>query len=218
MRQAAKRSWRIGQHRRCIIRYYTYQQSYEMVQFKRMLTKRSHSLLLEGRLDKTDVATFVEHDSNSASTFAIANCLGNVDDLSQKWQTLADKEIPTGVTMLAEDNFQNELGQAMQRLAAETKRLAGVADDVEFPSYTESTTFASLSKAAPKVEKHDAVVLPLFETVYTKTEPNPENHVAGELPLTVGDLRKRMGMVVKTKRAKSNINDNQIALFAFDAV
>lgn len=37
MRQAARRAWRIGQHRKCKVLYYVYEQSYEVVQLRRML-------------------------------------------------------------------------------------------------------------------------------------------------------------------------------------
>ncbi|KPV39407.1 helicase-related protein, partial [Alicyclobacillus ferrooxydans] len=82
MRQASRRAWRIGQHRACKVFYYVYNGSYEMVQFRRMLQKRSHAMLLEGRLDKSEVSQFAVQDDKSASTFAIASCLGDVEDLS----------------------------------------------------------------------------------------------------------------------------------------
>lgn len=222
MRQAARRSWRIAQHRRCKVLYYTYNRSYEMVQFKRMLAKRSHSMLLEGRLDKSEVASFVERDDKSASTFAIANCLGNVEDLTQRWKTLADKDIPAGVAMLEEEQFKQEIVLAMKRLSSETRRLAGVPEpeEVTIPMAQEPVIMA-VPKAAPRVhgKAEGGVVLPLFATMDSSkpetVNPAPSTDYS---PLTVGDLRNRMGMVDKAKRAKSKINDNQIALFAFDAV
>ncbi|MDP9729329.1 helicase-related protein [Alicyclobacillus tolerans] len=126
MRQAARRAWRIGQYRKCKVLYYVYSQSYEMVQFQRMLAKRTHALLLEGRMDRSEVAAFAEKDEKSASAYSIAACLKDVQDLSAKWRSIADRDIPEGVWMLEETKFQQEVHEAMQRLAIETKRLAKV--------------------------------------------------------------------------------------------
>jgi len=211
MRQAARRAWRIGQHRSCKVLYYVYNKTYEMVQFKRMLTKRSHALLLEGRLDRSEVSTYVEQDSKSASTFAIANCLGNIEDLSQKWKALADKDIPSGVAMLAEERFKTEVGQAMLRLALETRRLAGVPE----PTVQRKPVLSVVT-----VQPHDVAVpaeLPLFafdDEPYTIQPDVIATPVV--TPLTMADYRLQMGTVVKAKRVSKldKVDDDQMLLFA----
>ncbi|WP_029423399.1 helicase C-terminal domain-containing protein [Alicyclobacillus macrosporangiidus] len=221
MRQAARRAWRIGQHRTCKVFYYVYKGSYEMVQFKRMLQKRSHAMLLEGRLDKSEVAQFIEQDDKSASTYAIANCLGNVEDLAQKWKTLADKDIPSGVILLAEERFKREIQQAMRRLASETRRLAGVPEPEETIQPVAATEVARPAQPAPAGA--DIIELPLF-AVAQDTQDVREAHgtpvakataAQDATPLlTYGEWRKQMGMVEKAKRAKKAVADNQIMLFA----
>ena len=212
MRQASRRAWRIGQHRKCRVVYYVTNGTYEMTQFKRMLAKRAHSLLLEGRADKSDVAQFIERDDKSASTFAIANCLDDIEDLTKRWQTLADRDIPAGVTMLAEERFKEEIGRAMQRLASETRRLAGMPEPIETvePSsetMTDSVETAQLSlfdSLAPAVEEAG-------ESPATETESMEDvEH------MTVGNWRRQqMGLVTKAKRVKKEKEpDNQLMLFA----
>ncbi len=212
MRQAARRAWRIGQYRACKVLYYVYKDTYEVVQFQRMLTKRSHALLLEGRLDKSEVAQFAPKDANSASTFAIASCLGDVEDLAAKWKSLADKDIPSGVLMLEEGRFRLEIQDAMKRLASETRRIAGVlepatiSNDIEVP-------------LANVPEPGEVIDLPLFamaEDVDVSTSPTEPEPVVPTTPLTVGDLRKQMGMVEKAKRTKKKdqVGDDQVLLFA----
>ncbi|GMA59323.1 hypothetical protein GCM10025858_38260 [Alicyclobacillus sacchari] len=225
MRQAARRAWRIGQHRTCKVFYYVYNGSYEMIQFKRMLQKRSHAMLLEGRLDKSEVAQFIEQDDKSASTYAIANCLGNVEDLAQKWKSLADKDIPSGVILLAEERFKREIHQAMQRLASETRRLAGVPEPIETMTLASEQTVETSRSAEQSLTPAPVVaemfVLPLFASVQdddAHVEPvlAPATPTAqAETPLTYGDWRKQMGMVQKAKRLnKQKITDEQIMLFA----
>ncbi|WP_067928273.1 DEAD/DEAH box helicase family protein [Alicyclobacillus shizuokensis] len=223
MRQASRRAWRIGQHRTCKVFYYVYNRSYEMVQFKRMLQKRSHAMLLEGRLDKSEVAQFVQQDEKSASTYAIANCLGDVEDLAEKWKSLADKDIPSGVVMLAEERFKREIHEAMQRLASETRRLAGVPEPTEVEESHPTQVVETSQSVAPSAMPAEVTVLPLFavtdnveDSKAERPEPAPETSATQpETPLTYGDWRKQMGMVPKAKRVKKQkVADNQIMLFA----
>ena len=201
MRQAARRAWRIGQHRMCKILYYVYEQSYEVVQLRRMLHKRAHALLLEGRLDRSEVATFAPQDELSASAMNIAACLGDLDDLSAKWQTLADKDVPQGVTMLSEEAYRQEIKKAMARLADETRRMAGIPANmpmIECP----------LVLAAPE-EDRQSDLGGLF-AAEVPTDPSVDATV---LVKTVGELRASMGLAKKARRVK-DAGDNQLA-FAF---
>ena len=183
-----------------------------MTQFKRMLAKRAHSLLLEGRADKSDVAQFIERDDKSASTFAIANCLDDIEDLTKRWQTLADRDIPAGVTMLAEERFKEEIGRAMQRLASETRRLAGVPEPIETVE----------RPSEPIVASRGMVELSLFASLDSNEDAQVDTPAAEAKPaedvelITVGNWRRQqMGLVTKAKRAKKPKEpDNQLMLFA----
>ncbi|KPV45686.1 helicase-related protein [Alicyclobacillus ferrooxydans] len=218
MRQASRRAWRIGQHRACKVFYYVYNGSYEMVQFRRMLQKRSHAMLLEGRLDKSEVSQFAVQDAKSASTFAIANCLGNVEDLSQKWRALADKDIPAGVTMLVEERFKEEIGRAINRLASETRRLANVPEPVKLASAIHSDSREDrLGGSHNDQMDRKLAILPLF-AVPDQNEPIQPEPTHNEPPITIGDLRRKMGLIEKVKPGRRKVSDDQIALFALDAI
>lgn len=213
MRQAARRAWRISQHRACKVLYYLYSGTYELVQFKRMLAKRSHAMLLEGRLEKSALANFVEQDDKSASTFAIASCLGNVEDLANKWKALADKDIPAGVVMLTEERFKEEIGLAMRRLASETRRLAGVPEPVEKTPSNDADVLLFDTEAS-----QSEADLPLFAAVSEMTpspsaQPSDSDNVT---LITMGEWRKQTGFLAKAKRAKGRdkVSDDQVLLFA----
>ena len=218
MRQASRRSWRIGQHRTAKIRYYVYENTYELVQFKRMMAKRSHAMLLEGRIQGGDLAKYVEQDSQSASTFSIAACLGDVQDLSQKWKELADSDIPAGVMMLEESKFKDEIGLAMQRLASETRRLAGVPKPINIDAVERVTSpigelvsgeASQLSLFDAPVESTSTVSASMVDTSKDKSQLS----TVESTPLTVGEMRAKMGLVVKAKK-RDKISDDQVMLFA----
>ncbi|WAH44944.1 hypothetical protein NZD89_28280 (plasmid) [Alicyclobacillus fastidiosus] len=198
LRQASRRAWRIKQSQKCTARFYVTNGSYEMVQFRRMMKRRLSAMLLEGRADKSDLAMFGEKDEFSSSTFSIASCLGDVNDLESKWRTIADKDIPQGVVMLKEDEFKAEIAKAMKRLAAETRRAAGLPEVEPIPLVSQSNAENQL----------DLFSLPEFEESQETSKP----HVAQDEPMTVGALRKQMGFVVKAK--KKTVSDDQILLFA----
>jgi superfamily II DNA or RNA helicase/predicted RNA-binding Zn-ribbon protein involved in translation (DUF1610 family) len=216
MRQASRRAWRIGQHRACKVLYYVYEQSYEVVQFKRMLAKRSHAMLLEGRLDRSEVATFTAHDSKSASTFNIAACLGDMDDLSAKWRKLADKDIPAGVMMLKEDEFKREIKRAMLRLSNETRALAGLPP---LPAVqlvqTEPIVAANVDDAFD-----DVFLRPDLDDLLSNLDTVEQQEVTIALVKTVesepimvktaAEIRAEMGLVAKAKRVKKAVNDDQL--------
>ncbi|WP_206922910.1 helicase-related protein [Alicyclobacillus suci] len=195
LRQASRRAWRIKQSQKCTARFYITNGSYEMVQFRRMMKRRLSAMLLEGRADKSDLAMFGEKDELSSSTFSIASCLGDVNDLESKWRTIADKDIPQGVVMLKEDEFKVEISKAMKRLAEETRRAAGL-QEVDIIPLTNTET------------QLDLFNLPDFE----ESQDTPKPLVVQEEPMTVGALRKQMGFVVKAK--KKMVSDDQILLFA----
>ncbi len=220
MRQASRRAWRIGQHRACKVLYYVYKQSYEVVQFKRMLSKRSHAMLLEGRLDRSEVASFTEQDSKSASTYNIAACLGNMEDLSAKWKKLADKDIPAGVMTLREDEFKIQIKLAMIRLANETRVLAGLPTLPENPVVVDTPV-----QPIPFVETlwEPQNEGDLFSFVEQQEEPVPTIHGVPSTPIptssepsvaiaikTATELRAQMGLVTKAKRVKKAACDDQL--------
>ncbi|WP_152498754.1 hypothetical protein [Alicyclobacillus acidoterrestris] len=156
-------------------------------------------MLLEGRADKSDLAMFGEKDELSSSTFSIASCLGDVNDLESKWRTIADKDIPQGVVMLKEDEFKVEISKAMKRLAEETRRAAGLQEVDIIPLMSQPNTEPQL----------DLFNLPDFE----ESQETPKPLIAQQdEPMTVGELRKQMGFVVKAK--KKMVSDDQILLFA----
>ena len=167
-------------------------------------------MLLEGRIDSGEIGKYAEKDANSASTFSIAACLGDVDDLTQKWKSLADKDIPSGVLMLEESRFKVEIVEAMKRLAVETRRLAGVLEPI-----TIEPVASNVIPLADHVS-NPASQVNLFDLADEEQTDSVNALAPVQEPvksITVGEMRAQMGMVIKAKK-REKIGNDQILLFA----
>jgi len=58
VRQSSRRGFRIGQHRECRIRYFITNGTSQVTQFKRCMAKRGHAMMVEGRIDKSELAEY----------------------------------------------------------------------------------------------------------------------------------------------------------------
>ncbi|MGY3716103.1 helicase-related protein [Sutcliffiella cohnii] len=123
VRQAAKRSHRIGQHRLCKVLVPILNGTQEVAQFKKVMSARGHALMTEGRLDRGELAKY-SYDEQSSLATDLAQCFAEAD-LANAWEELASKEVE-GIELVAESDFQQVLEQRMKLLAAETLRLCGI--------------------------------------------------------------------------------------------
>lgn len=123
VRQSSRRSWRIGQTRECRVYYLVYDGSQQMAQFLRLMNRRGHALLTEGRLDRSELAEF-SRDAHSALAADLANCLAG-EDTAGKWVKLASKDMDANLTLVSEARFQEVLHETQQALVKETLRLCG---------------------------------------------------------------------------------------------
>ncbi|EFV74940.1 MULTISPECIES: helicase-related protein [Cytobacillus] len=123
VRQSAKRSHRIGQHRLCKVLVPILNGTQEVSQFKKVMSARGHALMTEGRLDRGELAKY-SYDEQSSLATDLAQCFAAAD-LANAWEELAAKEYE-GIEMVAEEEFQQVLEHRMEELAALTKQLCGV--------------------------------------------------------------------------------------------
>jgi hypothetical protein len=230
VRQAAKRHWRIGQSRTCKTIFYVYNGTYQVEQFLRMMAKRSHALLLEGRLDKSQLSRYGGNDQHSSLTKSVAECLVNVEDLSAKWAELAALEIPEGLEMLEEEEFKAVLQDVKMKLWNQTRALCGVeiVEDVSKQTDEDISALADLF-----IQQHETKVaeaytgvsagdqLDLFSFSFEKEEqPAPKND-RPSMPLFTGTSEESgyrivdmtsavQRIVVKRKKKKQPIIEGQL--------
>ena len=122
--------------------------------------------------------------------------------------------------MLAEETFKVEIGRAMQRLASETRRLAGVPEPLERPREAMETVELPMEHITAAGETAQLSLFDALEPAVEEPSASPTPEVepmeADEL-MTVGNWRRQqMGLVTKAKRAKKKNTDadNQLMLFA----
>ncbi len=126
VRQAAGRSWRIGQFRECRVYYMIMDGTQQVSQFERVMLRRGHAMLVEGKVDKSELAKY-SRDEHSSLAADIADCIAD-SNLSQSWQELAVKD-NLGVEMIAEQNYEDVVRNKMLQLANETRLLCGIIED-----------------------------------------------------------------------------------------
>lgn len=146
VRQAAARAWRIGQNRECRIYYLIANGTQQMAQFEVCAVKRAHALLAEGKVDRSEIASYGKVNSFVKD---LAECFAP-GDLASKWKTLAAKEL--GVATVSEEDFPKAVAEAQKRLANETLRLCGVLpkDEEEEIEVTDRPTWDELASLLPK--------------------------------------------------------------------
>jgi hypothetical protein len=108
----------------------------------------------------------------------------------------------------------------MNRLASETRRLANIPepDDEKLVSAEEPFGDESVHSISRTVQTDGKLaILPLF-AARSNSKPIHSDVSVTEPPLTIGDLRRKMGLVEKAKPGRRKVSDDQITLFALDAI
>ncbi len=125
LRQAGGRNWRIGQNRNSRIYFLVNQNTQQMAQFERLMTRRIEALLVEGRINRSDELAKFAKNNNSKLARDLSYSL-EVSELEKKWITAAEKDVDQNIEMVDESELKERISEAFSRLTAETKRLCGV--------------------------------------------------------------------------------------------
>ncbi|KQN96852.1 helicase-related protein [Paenibacillus sp. Leaf72] len=131
LRQASRRAWRIGQSLECRVRYYVSEKTQQMAQFQRLMRRRIQALLVEGRIERSDNLAQYANDDSSNLTRDLAGSF-SATELTETWKTAAEKDMDANLKIVNEEDYENAIKEAFVRLTAETKRLCGVTDLVQF--------------------------------------------------------------------------------------
>ncbi|MFT9486770.1 MAG: helicase-related protein [Tepidibacillus sp.] len=123
VRQASRRAWRIGQETECRVYYLVYNGTQQMSQFMKVMAARGHAMMVEGRLDKSELAQY-SRDTQSSLASDLASCFAGTE-VAEAWTRLAAKDLED-VEMVEESKFKDVLQSRMKALANETRRLCGL--------------------------------------------------------------------------------------------
>lgn len=118
IRQSSRRGWRIGQDREVRIYYPVYENSHQLDLFRNIMHKRGHALLVEGRIDRSELAQY-GIDSQTAMATELAANLDSAE-IAEMWKKLAAKDIDEGLETVSEEEFKKVLQVRINQLAEET--------------------------------------------------------------------------------------------------
>jgi hypothetical protein len=131
----------------------------QLSQFEVCLEKRANALMTEGRLDKSELSRYISKKRSMLAT-DLAQCIAD-EEIGIKWADLAAKDIED-VEMVEEARFHEVLRVANDRLANETLRLCGLAEeeietadikDAEKPAYADLLVFVPIRTRKKKQEE-----------------------------------------------------------------
>ncbi|WP_374724211.1 helicase-related protein [Calidifontibacillus erzurumensis] len=132
VRQAAKRAHRLGQHRHCEVLYLVNDKTQQMAQFQRLMSRRVAALLVEGAIERSDdLAKYADTSANG-----ITNDLSKMieaSEIANAWTQAAQKDIDANLELVSEDQFQQKIKEAFEKLTAETKQLCGYVEPEDTP-------------------------------------------------------------------------------------
>lgn len=143
LRQAGGRNWRIGQSRNCRIYYLVNQDTQQMAQFERLMTRRIEALLVEGRIERSSPLVQFAKENESKLARDLSHSL-EASELEKTWITAAEKDIDQSVELVDENELAERIQNAFKVLTDETKKLCGVSIEektsniIEFPKKVES--------------------------------------------------------------------------------
>lgn len=91
LRQAGGHNWRIGQSKNCRIYYLVNQDTQQMAQFERLMTRRIEALLVEGRIERSSPLVQFAKENESKLARDLSYSL-EATDLEKTWITAAEKD------------------------------------------------------------------------------------------------------------------------------
>jgi hypothetical protein len=177
VRQSGARSWRIGQHRECRIYFPILNETQQVAQFQNLMTKRAHALIVEGRLDRSELSQF-GRDAHNSMAADLAGCLADTN-LANKWQELAVKDIDKDLKIVSEADFKLVVAEAMKKLQSETMNLCGVTE-AERQAFIQSMQKVSAVNIKPEpvktIEAKDNLIqIDLFSLDFESEADSPSN-------------------------------------------
>lgn len=125
VRQASRRAWRLGQHRNCKVFYYVADQTTQLIQFQRLMSRRVSAMIVEGRIERSDeLAKYADTSVTSGAVHDLSKTLSSVE-LTNAWKSASEKDIDANLELVSEEEFQERITQAFKTLTDDTIDLCG---------------------------------------------------------------------------------------------
>src|SRR5699024_2117572 len=118
----------IGQNRNCRIYYLVNEDTQQMRQFERLMSRRIEALLVEGRCSRSDDLVKFAKTTESKLARDLSFNLESTQ-LTDMWKSAAEKDVDKNIEMVDETELEARINQAFKDLTNETKKLCGVPDE-----------------------------------------------------------------------------------------
>lgn len=128
LRQSSRRAWRLGQPKKCKVYYLVNDHTQQMIQFKRLMSRRVSAMITEGRIERSDSLAQYADVGASQLTNDLSKQLDSAD-LTSAWESMAKKDIDEDLEIVEESQFQQAIKDAFAELTAKTKELCGVDEE-----------------------------------------------------------------------------------------
>lgn len=167
VRQASRRSWRLGQHKRCKVYYFVTDQTTQMIQFQRLMSRRVAAMIVEGRIERSDALAKYAAVKSDSLTADLTKTLESTE-LAKAWREAASKDMDQSIELVSEEAFQQRITEAFEALTAETIRISGyVAPE---PSPFGEIDFEGIDAAYAELKKIEEA----WEVLQSKNENKPQ--------------------------------------------
>ena len=136
VRQAAKRSHRLGQSKHCEVLFLVNEKTQQMAQFQRLMSRRVSALMVEGAIERSDEIAKYADISASSLTNDLSKMLES-SEIANAWTKAAEKDMDSNLELVTEEELQEKITNAFKKLTDETKNLCGYVEPVEDGSSNE---------------------------------------------------------------------------------
>ncbi|MDP4087238.1 MAG: helicase-related protein [Bacillota bacterium] len=220
VRQAAKRSHRLGQHKHCEVLYLINDKTQQMAQFQRLMSRRVAALLVEGAIERSDELAKYADTAASSLTNDLSKMLES-SEIANAWEQAAQKDLDSNLELVSEEEFQQKITEAFTKLTQETKNLCGYVEPVKEESSEDEldTLFNSvnddlLDDIFADFDTFTADDYAAIEAFENKAQPAVEEKVNQVEPIMIEITTTTL--MKKTRSSKKNtVDENQLSLFDF---
>lgn len=164
VRQASRRSWRLGQHKLCKVLFFVADKTNQMVQFQRLMSRRVAAMIVEGRIERSSSLAKYADTSSSSMVADLSKTLSSVE-LTNAWKSAAAKDVDANLEIVSEKEFKTRVEQAFKELTAKTLELSGFQ-----PTEEDNFDWDAFDEALNELDKVEQAFLQFEAMIAEKTK------------------------------------------------
>lgn len=204
VRQASRRSFRLGQPKVCKVIYYIADKTTQLVQFQRLMSRRVAAMIVEGRIERSDALVKYADTTSTGMVADLSKTLSSVE-LTNAWVSASEKDLDQNLELVTEEEFQSRIKEAFQRLTAKTLEISGYqpSTDIVFDFDAFEKVLGTMEQPKPSMKNENISLI--------KTSNEKKNNISKDEIAELREIRK-----IKSKQEYEPVPTNfeQMDLFA----